>query len=98
MAYLRAKGRARLMMRLHMPSSKEGSAELQIGFAQSKNISTKGPVEPQVRSGRDDKEGVAFPSHISCWWSELQIPPLRFAPVPRHAGASGMTKERATVP
>ncbi len=35
--------------------------------------------EIRVRSGRDDKEGVACLCHVGCWWSELQIPP-------RHAG------------
>jgi hypothetical protein len=40
---------------------------------------------------------------IGCWWRELQIPRLRFASVPRHAGAGGMTrggcrrKERAAL-
>jgi hypothetical protein len=37
------------------------------------------------------EEEVLLLSEIGCRWSELQIPPLRFAPV-------GMTKERAMVP
>src|SRR5579864_2526807 len=37
---------------------------------------TAGP-SASLRSGRDDKEGVARPCHIGCWLSELQIP--RFA-------------------
>src|SRR5579863_8717097 len=37
---------------------------------------TAGP-SASLRSGRDDKEGVARPCHIGCWLRELQIP--RFA-------------------
>ena len=40
------------------------------------------PVEPQIpRLRLMTRRGVAFPSHSGCWWSELQIPPLRFASV-----------------
>jgi hypothetical protein len=40
--------------------------------------------------GRDDKVRVVACVRIRCWWRELQIPPLRFAPV-------GMTKGRAAL-
>src|SRR5437763_1442575 len=33
--------------------------------------------------------------HFHEWSVEPQVPPLRFAPVPRHAGAGGMTKGTA---
>jgi hypothetical protein len=38
-----------------------------------------------LRSGRDDKGEGGASIRIRCWLRELQIPPLRFAPV-------GMTK------
>ena len=44
-----------------------------------------------LRSGRDDKgRGVAKVAWFA-GWREPQVPPLRYATVPRHAGAGGMT-------
>jgi hypothetical protein len=39
--------------------------------------------------------GPWYPNDLWCPGGELQIPPLRFASVPRRAGTGGMTKERA---
>jgi hypothetical protein len=53
---------------------------------------------PTARRGRRDDKGEGSASvRIGCWLRELQIPPLRFTPVPRHAGAGGMTKGRAVL-
>jgi hypothetical protein len=42
--------------------------------------STAGP-STTLRSGRDDKGEGSDSICISCWMSQQQVPPLRFAPV-----------------
>jgi len=60
-------------------------------FAQGRLSATLGMTRGRVVSS----------SSIRCWWREQQVPPLRCASVPRHAGTSGttiLTFGRARIP